>query len=263
MKSPYFLPLFITVLILLGMSSKKEDIPLGTVPLKKNLYIDATEMSNLDWRTYMYWIKEKYGSNSEEYKQTLPDTTVWNHPLLEAYQKTYLRHPAFNDCPVVGITYEQAIGYCKWRTDLENEYIYIEKNKLKFHPDSIYKNIPKTYEFRLPTPEEFERAARIKFKPSIQKKIDKDEYNTCNCRFEEEEEYHLQSITSPVESYFPNESGIYNLIGNVAEMTSVRGIAKGGSWMHYLDEIKIKEYNMYSKPQNWLGFRCVCVRLQN
>jgi formylglycine-generating enzyme required for sulfatase activity len=68
-------------------------------------------------------------------------------------------------------------------------------------------------------------------------------------------------ITSPVKSYFPNKIGVYNLIGNVAEMISEEGIAKGGSWINKPEEVSVTEDFHYTKPSDWLGFRCVCEKV--
>ena len=64
-------------------------------------------------------------------------------------------------------------------------------------------------------------------------------------------------ITAPILAYWPNKLGIYNLIGNVAEMTSIKGIAKGGSWKHTEDEISVDKDFEYTESTSWLGFRCV------
>ncbi|PIY12828.1 MAG: hypothetical protein COZ18_01160 [Flexibacter sp. CG_4_10_14_3_um_filter_32_15] len=44
---------------------------------------------------------------------------------------------------------------------------------------------------------------------------------------------------------------------NVAEMTSEKGIAKGGSFAHTLEECAADRVQIYDSPQAWLGFRCV------
>ncbi|AFM02549.1 hypothetical protein Fleli_0038 [Bernardetia litoralis DSM 6794] len=51
--------------------------------------------------------------------------------------------------------------------------------------------------------------------------------------------------------------GLDNLFGNVAEMTSEKGIAKGGSFYHTLEECAADRVQVYDSPQAWLGFRCV------
>lgn len=55
-----------------------------------------------------------------------------------------------------------------------------------------------------------------------------------------------------------NNMGFYDMIGNVAEMVAEKGVAKGGSWMHYLDFSKIHLTQTYTTPSSWLGFRSVC-----
>jgi len=66
-------------------------------------------------------------------------------------------------------------------------------------------------------------------------------------------------ISSIVNTGRPNSIGLYNMIGNVAEMTQRPGIAKGGSWYHQLSESKISDRQLYRGPQAWLGFRYVAV----
>jgi formylglycine-generating enzyme required for sulfatase activity len=56
----------------------------------------------------------------------------------------------------------------------------------------------------------------------------------------------------------PNALGLYDLIGNVAEMVLEPGIAKGGSWTHYFEESTINNSFTYTSPAAWLGFRCIC-----
>lgn len=56
----------------------------------------------------------------------------------------------------------------------------------------------------------------------------------------------------------PNRFGLTDTIGNVAEMVEEEGIAKGGSWAHTLEQSKILNRQYYTKPEAWLGFRCVC-----
>ena len=52
----------------------------------------------------------------------------------------YLRHPAFENHPVVGVSWKQATNFAKWRTDRVNERILVENGYLRpesIHPDSL------------------------------------------------------------------------------------------------------------------------------
>mgnify|MGYP002335863294 CR=1 FL=1 len=97
-----------------------------------SFYMDETEVSNVDWLEYLYWIRRNYANDAEYYYNALPDTLVWRQPLSynEPYVNNYLRHPAFQDYPVVGVTWEQANAYCEWRTDRVNEEILRSKGYL-------------------------------------------------------------------------------------------------------------------------------------
>ncbi len=92
-----------------------------TVP---SFYMDETEVANVDWLEYLHWIAVNFPQDRELYYNALPDTLVWRKPLSynEPYVYNYLRHPAFQDYPVVGVTWDQAQDYCIWRTDRANEF---------------------------------------------------------------------------------------------------------------------------------------------
>lgn len=100
-----------------------------TIP---SFYMDETEVSNQDWLDYLHWINITFPQDHELYYNALPDTLVWRRPLSynEPYVQNYLRHPAFQDYPVVGVSWDQVQDYCQWRTDRVNELILQQKGIL-------------------------------------------------------------------------------------------------------------------------------------
>ena len=99
-----------------------------------SFYIDETEVRNVDYLEYLYWLNRVYGATYPEvYKKALPDTLVWRDKLgnNETFVNNYLRHPSFKNYPVVGVSWEQANNYCVWRTDRVNERILINAGILK------------------------------------------------------------------------------------------------------------------------------------
>ena len=95
-------------------------------------YMDETEVSNKDWCDYLYWLQTNYPNDRELYYNAVPDTLVWRRPLSynEPYVDNYLRHSAFQDYPVVGVSWDQANDYCDWRTQRMNENILRERGIL-------------------------------------------------------------------------------------------------------------------------------------
>jgi gliding motility-associated lipoprotein GldJ len=97
-----------------------------------SFYMDETETSNLEWLEYLHFLVRVYPSTPEVYIDALPDTLVWLEELSynEPYVENYLRHPAYMDYPVVGVSWEQVQEYCKWRSDRVNEMILIKEGKI-------------------------------------------------------------------------------------------------------------------------------------
>ncbi len=104
-----------------------------------SFYMDECEVSNLDYREYLYWISRVYVEYPEVYKRALPDTLVWRRKLAynEPYVEYYFRHPAYQDYPVVGVNWLQANDYCAWRTDRVNERVLINLGFLLEDPNQM------------------------------------------------------------------------------------------------------------------------------
>ena len=104
-----------------------------------SFYMDETEVRNLDYREYLYWISRVFVEYPEVYKKALPDTLVWRRKLAynEPYVEYYFRHPAYQDYPVVGVNWLQANDYCAWRTDRVNERILINQGFLLEDPNQM------------------------------------------------------------------------------------------------------------------------------
>lgn len=103
----------------------------------RSFYMDETEITNQHWIDYLHWTKRTYTDFPLIYKKALPDTLVWRSKLgyNEPQVEYYLRHPAYQDYPVVGVTWLQANNYCAWRSDRVNEYILIREGILLWNND--------------------------------------------------------------------------------------------------------------------------------
>ncbi len=256
-----------------------------------SFYMDEYEIRNVDWREYTNWMKVVFGKTAPKLvKKSQPDFTVWREELAynEPYLDNYFTHPAYDQYPVVGVTWEQAMDYCQWRTDRVNELALVQagviqapdfKNleKQKNH-DSIANNfvfntqkylIQSSYQpasnkknkkdlngantkvdmsdgilfsaFRLPTEAEWEFAAYAitadkkgivpegkiypwsgsQLRSSAKKQASLPLANFVRGRGDmmgtSGSLNDRATITAPVNSYIPNDFGLYNMAGNVNE----------------------------------------------
>lgn len=228
--------------------------PPGTIWLRDSIYIDQIEVRNLDYREFLERTEKK---EPEKLESIRPDQTVW-YPENMAFELYYLKGITHRDYPVVGVTYEQAVAFCKWRTDLVKEYVKVKNTTIEkmFGARDFY--------YRLPTKEEWEYAASAglssDFSYGFESIINKDNFPNVNVA--ETKALYAREIYDPVDPVYyryPNRYNLYGMIGNVAEMVLEKGIAKGGSFDHPLAECAIRKSQEYTQPMRWLGFRCVCV----
>ena len=98
----------------------------------QSFYMDETEVTNMMYLEFLDWIKAVYPPSEPQYKAiyegALPDTLVWRNRLgySEVMVDNYLRHPAYAEYPVVGVSWIQAVEFANWRSDRVNE-LYLEE----------------------------------------------------------------------------------------------------------------------------------------
>lgn len=240
---------------------KQQLVPPGTVWLRDSTFIDETEVRNLDYLEFLYWTRNYDSAN---YVKMLPDTLCWRQSGVynEPFVMYYLRHPAYRDYPVVGVSYEQAGAFCKWRAERINQFVYLQVHREIKHitVDSIYRiKAPRYVECHLPSREEWEYAAAAGLSPlfnygyiSLSDPENRPVSNTYESWFmrshtvtgyRDEHCLYLtsQDPTQPVATGSPNRFGIYNMLGNVSEIIQDSSF-KGLNYATTLDGATLKEH---------------------
>lgn len=240
-----------TLLLLTSFEMKKtpqklkfKDLNLEFALIDDGVYMSTTEISNGQYRQFLQTLKED--GRTDDYHNCLQDTLVWYESLTygEPFMVYYHSHPAYNYYPVVGVDLEDAQAFSQWLTDeLKGE-----------------KKLTGTrFEVGLPTEDEWYQALGSKDALPDPEKDKKGQFNY-NLKYQPSEMEKVFSddatITAPVESYHPNAKGIYNLIGNVAELTA-EGYIKGGSWNDLYKDVKPTSRQTLEMPGAQVGFRVV------
>lgn len=239
--------------------------------------IDEAEVSNLEWKVYQYY-HPSTGFGAE--KSTITPAAL---PL-----PTYFTDPFYNRFPVVGVSYEQVLEYCRWRSRVVTSH-YNREQKL----DSLHADYAR-YTYRLPSEAEWESALRVAGNKPYgisciaspltvnpagaaylkrrsgssldvrQVKADIVAYNKTKpertwINYQQAEPYFLR-LTSPgyVWQGPPNDFGLYQMLGNAAEMVQEEGVTKGGSYLDPLAACTVQARGRYEGPAPHIGFRCVC-----
>ena len=251
-------------------------------------YMDKYEVSNNKYRQFLKAVEDpnkplKINPDGETkmvepifiIKDLKPDSTLWKKSYSYHYgdplMDFYFDHPAFDNYPVVGVSYDQAMQYCEWRT-----YHMRVNDREKFDmPD-----------FRLPTEAEWEYAAKggiLHAKYPWGGPYVKNSRGCLQANFKPGRGNYTDdgfSYAAPVDVYEPNGFGLYNMSGNVAEWVldaynsssyastwdlnpiyvnekEPRKVVRGGSWKdiaHYL-ETSTRTYEYQDQGQAHIGFR--------
>jgi formylglycine-generating enzyme required for sulfatase activity len=211
-----------------------------------------------------------------------PDTMVWVRDFQFAFNdprmRMYFSHPGYAQYPVVGVTWEQATAFCRWRTDLFNSHNRVQGQ-----------------DYRLPTKAEWEYAARggrrLAMYPWGGNYV-RDSRGCYMANFKPLPGNYADdtgATTMRVGSFRPNDFGLYDMAGNVSEWTSAayhlasstlihdmnpnfqydakfddpdelkKKVVKGGSWkdVSYYLQIGVDSYEFQNESRSYIGFRCV------
>src|SRR5690554_3229054 len=237
--------------------------PPGTVQVAENLYMDATEISNFNWLEYQYWMNRAYGENSDEYKSTQIDQSVWKD-LGEEYSTldgSYLGQPKYRSFPVVGISYQQALDYSKWRSDRVMEHLLIQKGLISYSDSAREHNLFSIEKYFTGQYLDYKPSDEIKTYPEYSLpdsanffKLNHfaDSINTINyksCAYDENTASLLMNCIEDKSDSLPygenptlsnfnhcKKTVIHHLKGNVREMTNTKGEFYGLSFIDSCEE---------------------------
>jgi formylglycine-generating enzyme len=225
------------------------------IKINDTLYMAGTELTNAEYARFLA------AHPGQSWLQ--PDSTKWsNHPLGFRLVNEY---SSFKNHPVVAITYEAAMEYCKWLTEMYMARPGRKFKKVKFalpsrrdwitsaqagKPDYMYpwgRWGTKAYTGEYLAMYRVIGDEQITFDSSTQKfvvVVSKEELNK-NATF-----------PAPVRTYWhKSSSGLYNVCGNVAEMVAEKGIAVGGSYNDAGYDVRIAAVRHYNQPSSDIGCR--------
>ena len=223
-----------------------------------------------------------------------PDTLVWIRDFTYSYNEPmtyrYFAHVGFDDYPVVGVSWHQARAFCDWRTKLQRDY----RSRMNDMP---------AHDYRLPTESEWELAARGGHQATIYSWGSYYTRNAEGCfmanfkpmRGNYVADSDTRVTTMKTGSFDPNDYGLYDMAGNVAEWTSSayfessydlmndlnpqveyfakpdepnvmkRKVVRGGSFKDaaYFIRNSTRSFEYQDTTKSYIGFRCVRSSFRN
>jgi formylglycine-generating enzyme required for sulfatase activity len=149
--------------------------------------------------------------------------------------------------PIVGISFAQAQKFCKWREAVVNKTKAV-KIKITLPSIEIYKKVNLNKDSLCKAELNCDSCSGYQLNYSHKK---------CTLSAKHKEIITQGEGLLRVDSYWPSILGLYNIQGNAAEMTSIEGIAVGGSFRHFAADSYSDKTQSYSKEEDWLVFRCL------
>ena len=196
-------------------NANRFDITTGTYPEGATVRVDTFWVENgaILSKTIERPLREPKDAVTNTVISVYPDTMVWardfqfsyNDPLLHGY----FWMPGYAEYPVVGVTWEQANAFCHWRTSFLKDVGGMMTNA-----------------YRLPTEAEWEYAARGGRKMAMYPWGDKYARDSEGCFLANFKPYRgsyyddMGVSTMSVKQFYPNDFGLYDMAGNVAEWTA-------------------------------------------
>lgn len=251
--------LFSCSLVMSSLFAQKE-VPLpgivlpNTARLGYNWFIEKTEVTNFQWKEFLYAISKDSGEATA--RKYLP-----HFKLGELWQR-YFFDTLYDNYPIVGIRWEQVQTYCRWRSAQINQawkrkqIVYPNPKALPVIPGKADYEVFELI-YRLPKPHEFDELLEESLHGCPGYPIGDENSVNSEAYFNIQVGINRLMPIRKVNDSKALVNGLVNLLGNVAEMTQTNGIAKGGSWYHGLNQTVIGAKIEYQEPAPWLGFRCV------
>lgn len=248
------------------------EVPYAMARINDTLYVDRYEVSVAWWRWFVEQRGERYAPSADQRTRLkyghlfgVPQTTTavkvdpdvvggWLHRFKVARDSTRTKAGRWkarklHSYPIAGITWEDAVAFCRWRTSMFNRLALMDPDTTRYR---VVFTLPDTSFYR----------DRMQERDSTNTLCPLFNYACATCENANKGRYTYYKPGSepvPVDSYFPEPNGLYNAHGNVAEMTSTKGVAKGGSFAHRARDCGPAATQRYTGPEPWLGFRCIAI----
>ena len=261
-------------------------IDYANVSMKENGVTTKSEHRGTSFAVRPKGLNNRSSQIQREYINIYPDTLCWVHDytysMNEDFTRSYFSSPAYDNYPVVGVSWRQARAFCVWRSNMLNQYL-----------ESI--DYSTLNDFRLPTESEWEFAARGGIASQSYPWGGPYVRNPNGCFLANYEP--LKGAydddggvkTLMVGHYAPNDYGLYDMAGNVSEwcldaynestyqvasamtpyynydakdedpLAMKRKVVRGGSWkdQKYFIQVQTRTYEFMDTSKCYIGFRCV------